>query len=99
MTRISHLLPWSALALVSGIATGQPATTAGAAPAHDRAEPRAAFDSELARNDCRDPGWFKHPPGSVAYEWTGCLPEPARAAQPPADARTMSARKPNTRQH
>jgi len=29
--------------------------------------------------DYRDPGWFKHPAGSVAYEWTGALAEPARA--------------------
>jgi len=28
--------------------------------------------------DYRDPGWFGHPPGTVAYEWTGNLPEPAR---------------------
>lgn len=25
----------------------------------------------LARNDYRDPGWYQHPTGSVAYEWTG----------------------------
>jgi FtsP/CotA-like multicopper oxidase with cupredoxin domain len=23
----------------------------------------------LARNDYKDPGWYKHPPGTVAYEW------------------------------
>ena len=28
--------------------------------------------------DYRDPGWYKHPAGSVAYEWTGALPEPVR---------------------
>jgi hypothetical protein len=28
--------------------------------------------------DFSDPGWFKHPPGTVAYEWTGTLPDPAR---------------------
>ncbi len=26
---------------------------------------------ELARNDYKDPGWYKHPENSVAYEWTG----------------------------
>jgi len=31
--------------------------------------------------DYRDPGWFTHPPGTVAYEWTGALAEPARQAQ------------------
>jgi manganese oxidase len=25
----------------------------------------------LAANDYKDPGWFKHPDGSVAYELTG----------------------------
>jgi hypothetical protein len=28
--------------------------------------------------DYTDPGWFKHLPGTVAYEFTGALPEPAR---------------------
>ena len=28
--------------------------------------------------DYRDPGWYKHPAGSVAYEWTGALPAPVR---------------------
>jgi FtsP/CotA-like multicopper oxidase with cupredoxin domain len=25
----------------------------------------------LPRGDYRDPGWYKHPPGTVAYEWKG----------------------------
>ena len=29
--------------------------------------------------DYLDPGWYKHPAGSVAYEWTGALPEPVRS--------------------
>ena len=32
----------------------------------------------LGRNDYGDPGWYKHPPGKVAYEWTGALPAAAR---------------------
>jgi manganese oxidase len=28
--------------------------------------------------DYTDPGWFKHPAGTVAFEWTGSLAEPAR---------------------
>jgi FtsP/CotA-like multicopper oxidase with cupredoxin domain len=28
----------------------------------------------LARGDYKDPGWYKHPKGSVAYEWKGDLP-------------------------
>ncbi|MEZ5652595.1 MAG: copper oxidase [Burkholderiaceae bacterium] len=31
-------------------------------------------------DDYRDPGWYQHPPGTVAYEWTGALPEAPRAA-------------------
>ena len=27
--------------------------------------------------DYTDPGWFEHPPGSLAYEWTAPLPTPA----------------------
>ena len=30
--------------------------------------------------DYKDPGWYKHPAGEVAYEWTGALPNPARFA-------------------
>ena len=35
---------------------------------------------EQKRGDYSDPGWFKHPAGTVAYEFTGRLPEPARSA-------------------
>ena len=28
--------------------------------------------------DFKDPGWFKQPPGTQAFEWTGALLEPAR---------------------
>lgn len=30
--------------------------------------------------DYKDPGWYQHPAGEVAYEWTGSLPNPARFA-------------------
>jgi FtsP/CotA-like multicopper oxidase with cupredoxin domain len=30
--------------------------------------------------DYTDPGWYAHPPGTVAYEFGGALPEPARFA-------------------
>ena len=30
------------------------------------------------QGDYTDPGWFKHPAGTVAFEWTGALAEPAR---------------------
>ena len=35
----------------------------------------------LARDDYADPGWFKHPPGTVAYEWQGERQSSARAPQ------------------
>ncbi len=28
--------------------------------------------------DYSDPGWYQHPSGEVAFEWTGSLPDPAR---------------------
>ncbi len=31
-------------------------------------------------NDYSDPGWFDHPPGTVAYEWTGEVPAPTRSS-------------------
>jgi len=43
----------------------------------------------LGRNDYKDPGWYKHPARSVAYEWNGTTPlaqEPAAAALPQAGA-------------
>ena len=41
----------------------------------------------LARNDYKDPGWYKQPEGKVAYEWQGkslALQEPARQPSEPA---------------
>ncbi|ABM93457.1 multicopper oxidase family protein [Methylibium petroleiphilum] len=32
--------------------------------------------------DYGDPGWFDHPAGTVAYEWTGALATPARDRDP-----------------
>jgi hypothetical protein len=37
----------------------------------------------IARGDYKDPGDYKHPPGSVAYEYTGPVSEPARKTQAP----------------
>ncbi len=28
--------------------------------------------------DYSDPGWYQHPPGEIAYEWTGAVADPAR---------------------
>ena len=56
----------------------------------------------LARNDYKDPGWYKHPQGTVAYEWTGAAPiaaevQPAerKSAAPTARATELRARKPS----
>ena len=44
-----------------------------------------------ARGDDRDPGcWYKHPAGTLAYEWTGASPPVARAAAPGAGPKAMS---------
>jgi len=48
---------------------------------------------DVRPGDFRDPGWFQHPPGTVAYEFTGALPEAPRVSQPPADAGTLMLRK------
>ena len=42
----------------------------------------------LARDDYKDPGWYKHPSGTVAYEWTG---EPLASIRAP-DTEKMSAK-------
>ena len=37
----------------------------------------------LGRDDYKDPGWYKHPEGTVAHEWQGeALGQPERAAAP-----------------
>jgi hypothetical protein len=54
---------------------------------------------DLAPGDFRDPGWYAHPPGTVAREWTGELAEPQRAPAPAADATTLRARKPEGHRH
>jgi manganese oxidase len=43
----------------------------------------------LAAGDYKDPGWYQHPQGTVAYEVQGTAPSPASApAQPPAKGAT-----------
>ena len=34
----------------------------------------------LAPNDYKDPGWFKNPEGTVAFEWKGEAPEAPRSS-------------------
>ena len=46
--------------------------------------------------DYRDPGWFRHPAGTTAYEWTGAPPAAAsHAAHNPANDVTVQAKKPD----
>ncbi len=33
----------------------------------------------LSSTDYKDPGWYKHPEGTVAYEWKGDVPEPVKS--------------------
>ncbi|TSA15911.1 MAG: copper oxidase [Betaproteobacteria bacterium] len=33
---------------------------------------------EQKPGDYKDPGWYPHPQGTIAFEWTGALAEPAR---------------------
>ena len=49
----------------------------------------------LARNDYKDPGWYKNPPGTVAYEWTGTAPQTPRIAEAHEAGVAVRARKPN----
>jgi len=42
---------------------------------------------EQKPGDYTDPGWFQHPPGTVAWEWTGTMPEPARPSAQAQPAR------------
>jgi hypothetical protein len=49
--------------------------------------------------DYSDPGWFRHPPGTLAREWTGApLDEPTRATPPSGEA-AVKARKPSGHDH
>ncbi|MGB7479398.1 MAG: copper oxidase [Burkholderiaceae bacterium] len=34
---------------------------------------------EQKPGDYRDPGWYRHPAATVAYEWSGAVPEPVRS--------------------
>jgi len=56
----------------------------------------------LKRGDYRDPGWYTHPAGTVAREWTGEAPAAtsAPAASPAAAAGpALNARKPGPKDH
>ncbi|HET9645973.1 MAG TPA: copper oxidase, partial [Burkholderiaceae bacterium] len=48
----------------------------------------------VARGDFRDPGWYKHPAGALAYEYQGPVTEAVRGQPAEPDSTTMNARKP-----
>jgi manganese oxidase len=48
----------------------------------------------LSANDYKDPGWYKHPEGTVAYEWKGeGIPMPTKAKATMPDKSTMTLKK------
>jgi hypothetical protein len=49
----------------------------------------------LARNDYKDPGWYQHPAGTLAYEWNGDAPAAARRPAAKPEGRELRARKPS----
>ena len=49
--------------------------------------------------DYSDPGWYKHPEGTVAYEWTGEPLATERREGPTADDQTLKAVKPTGHNH
>jgi hypothetical protein len=49
----------------------------------------------LARNDYKDPGWYRHPKGTVAYEWKGDPPRATRQPAAPAQEPDLNVRKPS----
>jgi hypothetical protein len=48
-----------------------------------------------ARADDGDPGWYRHPSGTVAYEWKGEPPAATRKPAAAAEGPPMKARKPS----
>ena len=56
--------------------------------------------ADLARGDYRDPGWYQHPAGTVAREWTGEVPPAPAAPDKPAQGKVeLQAKKPSGRSH
>lgn len=49
---------------------------------------------DVKPGDYRDPGWYRHPAGTVAREYTGEAPPAPRSPAPKADGPTLDVRKP-----
>jgi FtsP/CotA-like multicopper oxidase with cupredoxin domain len=50
---------------------------------------------DVRPGDYKDPGWYRHPQGAIAYEYHGEVQTPARAQAPAADSKTLNVRKPS----
>jgi hypothetical protein len=55
----------------------------------------------LARDDYKDPGPYKHPPGTVAYEFKGDVPDATRRSSLPTQPNNveLSVVKPGAKSH
>lgn len=51
----------------------------------------------LSSTDYADPGWYTHPEGTVAYEWTGDVPEPAKSGDAETKIPKMKMDSPKTK--
>ena len=55
---------------------------------------------DQAPGDYKDPGWYQHPAGTVAQEWTGEVPQAKSAASDTTEsADTLKVRKPKSHSH
>jgi len=55
---------------------------------------------DVRAGDYRDPGWYRHPQGTQAREWTGAGPPAARAQTSPEKADVeLKAQKPSGHSH
>jgi FtsP/CotA-like multicopper oxidase with cupredoxin domain len=50
---------------------------------------------DVKPGDYKDPGWYRHPQGALAYEYQGEVQAPARAQGPTAESETLNVRKPS----
>jgi hypothetical protein len=50
---------------------------------------------DVRAGEYKDPGWYRHPQGAVAYEYQGDLQTPARVPEPRQDSTTLNVRKPS----
>jgi hypothetical protein len=53
----------------------------------------------LAADDYKDPGWYRHPPGTVAYEWQGPPPSTPKGTTAPVSPTPLRAVKPGGHGH